>query len=196
MGCEELIGALRRSADEKVRLIWKEAEDEAGKIREEASRKISELREDYVKTQSSAAGTEAEKILSAAADKARMTGLSSQKILSDRVFLLALSCLPLLRNEGYGDVFSDIARELPRFPWQRVRVNPDDRHLAKEYFPGAEILADENIVGGVDAMVEAGKIRVINTFEKRLERAWVDILPGLIKDIHKEVSNEGSPSES
>lgn len=196
MGCEELIGSLRRSADEKVRLIWKEAEDEGGKIRREVLERISELRKDCAKTEVSATGTVAEKILSAAADEARMTSLSCQKLLSDRLFRLALSCLPLLRKEGYGDTFGAIVRELPRLPWQRVRVNPEDVHLAKEYFAGAEIDTDENIVGGVDATVEAGRIRVINTFTKRLERVWVDILPALMKDLHNEVTDEGSPSES
>jgi hypothetical protein len=33
-------------------------------------------------------------------------------------------------------------------------------------------------------MTDGGKIRVINTFEKRLERAWVDMLPGLLKETY------------
>jgi vacuolar-type H+-ATPase subunit E/Vma4 len=196
MGCEELIGSLRRSADEKVRIIWQEAEDEAGKIKEEFRRKLSELDEESLKSQLSAAGAEAEEIMSAATDKARMIGLSSQTMLSERLFRLVSASLPLLRNSEYEDVFSAMAGELPRLSWQRVRVNPADVHLAEEYFPGADIIADETITGGMAAMVEAGKIRVINTFEKRLERAWVDILPCLMRDIHDEVSGEGSSSES
>ncbi len=196
MGCEELIGSLRRSGDEKIRLIWEEAEAEAEKIQGEFQVKITELHADYEKTQLSAVAADAEKIISAAAGEVRKIHLSSQASLSARLLRLVAACLPLLRNEGYEDVFSSIVKELPRLPWQRVRVNPADVNLAKEYFSAAEIVADETIAGGVDAMVEAGKIRVINTFEKRLERAWVDILPGLIQDIHDEVSCEGSPSES
>jgi vacuolar-type H+-ATPase subunit E/Vma4 len=196
MGSEELIGSLRRSADEKIRAIWQEAEDSAGKIREEYHRRLSEMHDQYVKSQLAAAGSEAEKIIVTATNKARLIGLSSQKTLSERVFRLVSTYLPLLRHNAYEDVFRAMVGELPRLSWQRVRVNPADVQLAGEYFPGADIIADEAITGGMAAMVDAGKIWVINTFEKRLERGWADILPDLMKDIQDEVSGEGSSSGS
>ena len=69
-----------------------------------------------------------------------------------------------------------------------MRVNPEDIELAKAYFPDSEIIPDGNISGGLDVLTGDGRIRVINTFEKRLERAWADMLPELIRDIYKEIS--------
>ena len=50
----------------------------------------------------------------------------------------------------------------------------------------------ETITGGMDAAMEDGTIRVINTFEKRLELAWADLLPLLISDVYQEVSDGAS----
>jgi V/A-type H+-transporting ATPase subunit E len=47
----------------------------------------------------------------------------------------------------------------------------------------------------VDATAEGGAIRVVNTLEKRLERAWREMLPLLIKDVYQEVS-DGTPAGS
>jgi vacuolar-type H+-ATPase subunit E/Vma4 len=33
------------------------------------------------------------------------------------------------------------------------------------------------------------KISISNTFEKRLERAWEEILPPIMRDVYKEISN-------
>ncbi len=71
-------------------------------------------------------------------------------------------------------------------------MNPADIGLAKRHFPGAEIVPDETISGGMDATAEDGAIRVMNTFEKRLERAWREMLPLLIKDVYQEVSRWNS----
>jgi V/A-type H+-transporting ATPase subunit E len=70
-------------------------------------------------------------------------------------------------------------------------VNPEDVGFAKNIFAGADIIPDKTIAGGVDAMTDGGEIRVINTFEKRLERAWVDMLPELLKKVYDAV--EESP---
>lgn len=192
MGCKELIESLRKSADDKIRSLGQEAEAEAERIKAEISRRIEKIRENDARMLSSKAGEKTEKILWDANNTARMHRLSAEKALSDRAFSLALSSLRQLRNEKYEEVFEKIVRELPPLPWQSVRVNPEDIGLAREYFPDAEIIPDGNITGGVDAMMEAGKIRVINTFEKRLERAWEDMLPELMKAVHEEVANHGT----
>ena len=40
------------------------------------------------------------------------------------------------------------------------------------------------------------KMRIINTFEKRLEKAWEGMLPWLIRDTYKEISRYETPSRS
>ncbi|HET6516558.1 MAG TPA: V-type ATP synthase subunit E [Thermodesulfovibrionales bacterium] len=192
MGYRELIESLRKAADERVRSIWQEAETEAEKIRNEGTRKAAQVRDEYAAME----GTEAEATGSAvifdALNRSRMYRLTSEKRLSDRLFALAASCLSPLRDEGYGENFEVIVKELPLFPWKTVRVNPRDVGLARENFPDAEIVSDEGITGGVDAETEEGKVRVIDTFEKRLERAWVEILPALTKEIYEEAERRGT----
>ncbi len=197
MSSKELIESLRKVCDEKTRSIWKEAEAEAEKIRAEVARKLDRLREETARIEAVGATEKIAQAVSEANNEARRLRLSVEKALSDRLFSFAASSLSRLRNERYPHVFETLARELPPLLWQSVRVNPEDIDLAKKYFPAAEIIPDKTIVGGMDAMTDAGKVRVINTFEKRLERAWVeDMLPGLIEDCYEEMSGHGTPRVS
>jgi V/A-type H+-transporting ATPase subunit E len=59
-------------------------------------------------------------------------------------------------------------------------------------FPDAEVIADESISGGLDAATAGGRIRVVNTFEKRLERAWPILLPEMIRAVYHEAVDHGS----
>jgi vacuolar-type H+-ATPase subunit E/Vma4 len=70
-----------------------------------------------------------------------------------------------------------------------VRVHPADIDLARKHLSDAEIVPVETITGGMDAAMEDETVRVINTFEKRLELAWADLLPLLISDVYQEVSD-------
>lgn len=188
MGCKELIESLRRVADEKIIAIWSEAEGEADRIRADAARSVERLRADSERKKSLAAGEKSLRALSDANSAARMRRLAAEKEVSDRLFALAADSLARLRDSGYRDVFKALARELPPLPWKTVRVNPDDAALAKEHFPAAEIVPDRTISGGLDAATEGGKIRVVNTFEKRLERTWADALPLMMRDVYAHLS--------
>jgi V/A-type H+-transporting ATPase subunit E len=79
-----------------------------------------------------------------------------------------------------------MAAELPA-DWKTVRVNSEDAGIAREHFPEAGIITDDSISGGMDVMTEDAKIRVINTLEKRLERAWGDVLPHIMKELDETV---------
>ena len=68
-----------------------------------------------------------------------------------------------------------------------MSVNPEDRTAARSLFPQAEVIADATIAGGLD--VEDGPVRISNTLQSRLESAWPEILPGLMKEILEEVSH-------
>jgi len=191
MGCEELIGSLRKEAEEKVREIWREAEEEAGKMRAGVSLRLETLR------QENASGSSSEvdrlKVLLDAENRARTIRLTSEDRLSARLYTLAVSSLQLLRGKGYEEIFHRLVLELPPLGWRAVRVNPDDSDLAKKFFPDAGIVGDRNITGGMEAETEEGGVRVANTFEKRLERAWPQMLPGLIADINREVMADETP---
>lgn len=184
MGCKELIDALRKEGDEKARAIWQETEEEAEKIRADADEKIKKMQEEYSRMQASAIEYQIEPILSEAKQKADTIKLTAENDLSVRLYHLALSVLNYLRDEGYSDAFHLLVKELPLYKWERVKVNPEDEKMAKEYFSNAEIISDKNISGGLEVMTKDGKIRISNTFEKRLEKAWMEILPKLMRDIY------------
>jgi vacuolar-type H+-ATPase subunit E/Vma4 len=193
MSSQELIESLRHAAGEKARLLREETEREAEDLRLAVSRKVDDLRRRYADRLAAVSREEERNALAEAGRRARAARLSAEKTLSDRLFLLARSSLSRLREDGYPAVFEKLAAELPPMPWKVVRVHPADVILARKYFPDAEIVPLEAVTGGVDAEVDGGKIRVVNTFEKRLERLWDDLLPHLIRDVYKEVPNGTSP---
>jgi V/A-type H+-transporting ATPase subunit E len=192
MGCEELIGSLRKEAKEKIGEIWREAEAEAGKIRAGVSLRLEALRQENASGRSSE--VDRLKVSLEAEGKARMIRLTAEDRASSRLFTIAAASLRLLSDKRYEEVFHKLVLELPLPPpcWQVVKVNPDDSGLAKEYFPDADIKTEREITGGMEVEAEEGRVWVINTFEKRLERIWPQMLPGLMDEIYREVTNCGT----
>lgn len=187
MGCKELIESLRKAADKSIQEIRREAEREAEKIRTDALSRIESLRSRYAHMVSFEARQQAERLLAEAEKKARAVRLAAEKAFSDRCLSIATSSLHALRVKGYGEVFNRLASELPPLEWKRVKVNPDDSELAARIFPYAEVILDPSISGGLDVETADGRIRVVNTFEKRLERVWEDIFRQVISEVLSEV---------
>jgi vacuolar-type H+-ATPase subunit E/Vma4 len=188
MGCKELIGSLRAAGDERLKAIRAEAEKEAERVRLDAGRRIEALQEEHARKHAAEAARQAETLMAEANRNVRAIGLRAERALAERLYGAARASLNALRNEGYRDVFTGFARELPRFTWKTVQVNPGDVALAREQFPGAEVLAEPGIIGGLVAASEGDQVRIVNTFEKRLERMWEEMLP----DIMKEVTGQGT----
>lgn len=193
MGCEELIEALRKEADEKMREIRAEAEKEAEKVREDVSLRLEALQQDNAAEKSSE--EESARVLLEAQNRARMIRLTSEESLCARLYSLAAASLRILRGQGYEDTFQKLVLELPSAVWQKVRVNPEDLGLAKKFFPEAEVITDSSISGGMELEAEGGSVRIVNTLEKRLERAWPWMLPALRDDIYREVTRDATPPE-
>jgi len=183
MGCRELIESLRVAGDERIKAIRDEAEQEAGRIRKETARRIEALQGEHARRHGAEAAKETEALQAEANSAIRRIGLRAERALADRLYVVARESLRTLRNVGYGDVFHGFARELPQFTWKQVRVNPDDVAIAREIFPGAEIQPAPEIIGGLEAVSEGEQVRVVNTFEKRLERIWEEILPDIMKEV-------------
>jgi V/A-type H+-transporting ATPase subunit E len=188
MSYQELIDALNKECEERARKIWQEAEAEVEKIRAEGSKRAREMKERCDRDRSSAARMRAEAILSEARDASRAIRLKAEQELSDRLYQVALRSLRHLRDERCRDVFVSLVHELPPGPWAVVKVNPDDREAAARSFPDAEILGESAITGGMEVVGGNGSLRVVNTFEKRLERVWTEMLPEIMKDVYREVS--------
>lgn len=188
MGCEELIRSLRKEAEEKVRKLWKETEEEAGGIRAGVALRLEVLRLEEIAGHFSE--EERVRLLLEADRRAKKIRLISDDRLSARLYSLSVSSLRLLREKGYENIFSKLALELPHAAWHTVKVNPDDSDLARKRFPNATIVADTDITGGMEAEAEEGRVRVSNTFEKRLQGAWQQMLPALMDDIYRKVLDE------
>ncbi|MCM2358106.1 MAG: V-type ATP synthase subunit E [Geobacteraceae bacterium] len=185
MGQRELIEALRKEGDEKCAAIRREAEAESERIVSAAAAEIGRLREEYARRRADACAAETAAILAEAASRGRLVRLAAESALAERVYGLACGALPLLREEEYGALFAALARELPPCQWETVRVNPADEQLARSLFPRAAVITDGALVGGFEVTAAEGGMRVVNTLEKRLERGWPELLPGLFKDIYK-----------
>lgn len=194
MGHEELIASLRKEGEEKVRAVRDAAEAEAAKIRAETAGKIELLREEFRKKEARLTKIQEDDVLSSAEKKARTIMLSAEKSLSERLFHLSLTCLHEMRRDGYENIFSSLAKEIPQAKWEEVRVHSADAGMARRYFPDSVIVPDDGISGGFEAAAENRKRHITNTFEKRLERAWEEILPVLVIDTYKEASRYGIPS--
>lgn len=192
MGCKELIDSLRQAADEKRTELRQQAEGEVQALRREYSQRTEEARRQQDAHLAAKTRESAVEILSDARGEALLIKLSSEKLMADRLFRIALGALETLRDDRYEGLFSALAGELPPLRWRTVRVNPGDVALAGRHFPGASIVEDPAISGGMEVMTEDGKIRTINTFEKRLERAWERIVPLLMKKLYEREDRHGT----
>lgn len=187
MNCEELIESLWQEAEKKIGVIIRETGEEESRINNEALLRINRLREDSQQHCFAASGKRTEEALSEAAKKARLINIAEDLRLAERLYRISHASLHRLRNPDYQTSFRIMAEELPPLDWKTIRVNPEDAVIAREHFPEARIITDDSISGGMDVVTDDDKIRVINTLEKRLEHAWWEILPHILKDLHETI---------
>lgn len=183
MGQDELIASLRREAGERIVSLWEEARVRAGAIRKEKEDKLSRMREEMATSRQGAADEEAQTLLRQADAEIRAWKLRSEEEISTRLHHTAVNLLKSLRDDKYEETFRSLAAELPSFQWTTVRVRPTDVDLARSLFPDADIIGEERILGGLEAGNDRDRVRVVNTFGKRLERAWEELLPLLLNDV-------------
>lgn len=184
MGYEELIEAIKEEGERKLREIWATAETTAEIIRKEAESRVTALRMEYDERLNVEVEKKRSLILKEAVREAYQIRLKAQEKLSERLFSTAVGLLSVLRRERYKEVFEALFNEIPHSRWVTVRVNPDDILIAESCFKGADIIVDSSITGGFVVENSEGNI-IINTFEKRLERLWPEILPEILKTIRE-----------
>jgi vacuolar-type H+-ATPase subunit E/Vma4 len=190
MGHEELAASLRREGDESIRLLWQEAENEAGRLRARTVEARVEMRRKTLQTAAGEASAKRRSLLAGAEHETRFLRVRAEAVLLEKLSQAARSSLGELRGEEYEAVFRRLCGELPPARWEKVRVNPADRALAGEIFPGTTVEEDTAISGGVDAMGDEEGIRVVNTFEKRLEKVWDQLVPDLVRDLREYVGGD------
>ena len=124
-------------------------------------------------------------LMAEAKRQAALIKLEAENVLAGRLYTLAHGTLAQLRDDRYAELFVALVEELLPCQWQAVRVNPADSELAKASFPGAAIETDKGITGGMEVIAEGGRVRIDNTLEKRLERAWPELLPRLLNAVSR-----------
>lgn len=184
-----MIESLRRTGEESLRQVRSQAEQEVQVLQAAATTRIDNLRRQCQEQIAEAEVRETRRALAEAEKRARELRLVAEKTLADSLFSIARFTLRRLRDKEYPVTFEKLVKELPPLDWRLVRVNSGDEDLGRTFFPEAELELVAHIAGGVDAALDDGAIRVINTLEKRLERAWDDLLPVLINDIYQEISH-------
>jgi vacuolar-type H+-ATPase subunit E/Vma4 len=194
LGLEELINTLRKNEQKQIDDIWQQARAEADSIREQVAEAIAKITEEHADQLASACQKSVRGIVAEADIKARKKKLFAYHGLDEVLHATALKQLPKLRELNYENVFAQLVKELPDNQWERIIVNPSDVNLATEFFNKDIVQPDAAITGGLIADNAGGKIIVDNTFEKRLERKWSQMLPELIKRI-EEKYGESEPAE-
>lgn len=184
MSAAPLIDALRRKAKDDVDALWRKARADADEVQATLARAYEEQRIAAAQQLASKSAGFVRAATIQAEGTARKHVATAKAALADRLRRLAIDALPALRN---AQLLPALAAELPTRTWRRVRVHPEDRAAAQSLFPKADVIADAVIAGGLD--VEEGPVRIGNTLEARLESAWPEILPGLMKEILEEVSH-------
>jgi len=182
MGQDELIASLQSQAEERIASLWEEARMKAREMREEKEKNLARMRVERETHRLEAADGEARDLLREADAEVRDGKLQAETAASARLFRTAVSLLASLREGGYEATFRALVEELPSFPWSMVKVNPVDADLARALFPDADIVVDESIRGGLETGDRDDRVRVVNTFEGRLESAWEDLLPLMLAD--------------
>jgi len=193
MSSKELIESLRRSGEGTILTILHEAEQEAEAVKAAASRTIADLQKKYAEELETFTEAEQRRARSEAEGRALRMRLDAENKLSDALFSIARFSLHQLRDDRYVDMFGRLVRELPALPWKIVSVNARDAELARKHFPDARIDAVGHIAGGFEVSLADESLRIVNTFEKRLERLWPLVLPQMVRELEQEL-NDGPSS--
>ncbi|MDF1579891.1 MAG: V-type ATP synthase subunit E family protein [Desulfuromonadales bacterium] len=185
MAQQELENALRREGEDQARAIWQRIEMEASQLRDATRQNIEQQRQTAVARWQREANMVHEKALSVARRESRNCRLHAEDALAQRMKTLALELLFELAGAEGSTLFEALAVELPDHPWQQVRVHPRDQEQARKIFPAAEIMADEEISGGLEVVSADARIHICNTLGKRLEHLWPQLLSELMHELRQ-----------
>jgi vacuolar-type H+-ATPase subunit E/Vma4 len=192
VGLEELLNTLKNNGQKQTDDIWQAAKKEAEILRAQVAKAISDITKVHADQLASACHKSMRSIFLETEIKTRRKKLFAYQALDLALRNAAVMQLPQLRKQNYKEVFANLVAELPERQWEKIVVNPADLELAVSFFAGDIIHPDSTISGGLLAITANGKIIVDNTFEKRLERKWIHILPPIIAELEKRYEKSGS----
>ncbi|MFZ2948946.1 MAG: hypothetical protein WA003_05625 [Desulfuromonadaceae bacterium] len=185
MGRRELLEALQREGRETMDAIADREAAEEKRLRADAEMRREELRREHEARREQLCGIRRHSLRSKGIREAALIRLRAEHALAQRLHERARDCLKQLRGDDAGSLFRALAAELPAVPWHTVWAAPGDTVLAAALFPGAAIIPDETLAGGLKAAAADDSLTVDNSLEKRLERMWPDLLPPLMAELRE-----------
>jgi vacuolar-type H+-ATPase subunit E/Vma4 len=191
LGLDELINTLKKNEQQQIDDIWQAAKNEAESIRTQVAEAIAAITKNHADQLASACQKSMRAIFSETEVKTREKKLFAYQALDQALRNAALKQLTALRKQNYEKIFATLVRELPERQWEKIIINPADVELAAKFFNVNSIRQDPAVSGGLVALTANDRIIVDNTFEKRLERKWLHILPQLIAEIEKRYESSG-----
>jgi vacuolar-type H+-ATPase subunit E/Vma4 len=190
MGESELKTALQLEGEMQIRDFWQQSEFAVAERRREVETELMQLRAE-TDHRLQAEVTELHSSLHFVAQtRAMECGLRAEATLEERLLLMAHKILPLLANTERATLWKALRKELPEADWTILKVHPADQQLAARDFPSAVIESEEALGGGLIATSADGMIRIDNSLNCRLIRAWPDLLPKLLGELRKRVDND------
>lgn len=186
MGRRELLEALQHEGRETMDAIAAKAAAEEERLRSAAEERREALRREHELQRERLCGARQRTLRSKGAHEAALIRLRAEDTLAQRLYTRARICLEQLRGDSSELLFRALAAELPAVPWHTIWTAPADAVPASSIFPGAAIIPDETLSGGLKAAAADNSLTVDNTLEKRLERMWPDLLPQLIAELREQ----------
>jgi len=183
MGRRELLEALHREGRESMDSIIGRGAAEEERLRSAAEGRREELRREHEQQRGLLCSGLLRALRSRAAREAALIRLRAEHTLSLRLHERARLCLKQLPGNDPARLFRALATELPAMPWHTVWTAPGDTALASGLFPGATVIPDGALSGGIKAVTADDSLTVDNTLEARLERLWPDLLPHLMAEL-------------
>lgn len=196
MALEELLNSLRKNEQTQIEDIWQQARNEADSIRRQIAEAISSISEEHAEQLAAACQRSVRNIFAESQIKAREKRLLAYLDLDRVLRAAAVKQIARLQENNREDLFEQLVGELPHAQWEKIVVSPTDLELATRFFDKNIIHTDANISGGLIAFCSEGKIVVDNTFVKRLERIWPQILPEIIRRIERIYGESGSAEKT
>lgn len=185
MGRRELLEALQHEGRETMAAIAVKAAAEEERLKSAVEERSEVLRREHELQRERLCGARQRTLRSKGAHEAALIRLRAEDALAQRLYTRARICLKQLRGDSSEPLFRALAAELPAIPWHTIWTAPADAVPASDIFPGAAIIPDETLSGGLKAAAADGSLTVDNSLEKRLERMWPDLLPQLIAELRE-----------
>lgn len=170
MGTEKILQYLKESFEKELESLRRKKEEEEKAIRESFRQRALILKEELLLKEREILEEIKKDLENRYLQREIEAQLIFQTELRRLMNVLSRDILVRLKRDSYERVFYALLKEVPPIKWHYIRINPEDRERALNFFPEAIIIEDENIIGGFELISEDKRIFLDNTFEKRLER--------------------------